>query len=127
MFAGLEPRRVPQSANLTAGLNVKGADSGDIYLLNSKNYIRKEFTTMKIIGYQRSNFKGDQGNEIRGMRIYLTSPLTSGQDVEGEACECVYMTDDKLARCGYVPKVGDEVNVSYNRYRKPDNITRIKT
>ena len=82
---------------------------------------------MKIIGYQRSNFKGDQGNEIRGMRIYLTSPLTSGQDVEGEACECVYMTDDKLARCGYVPKVGDEVNVSYNRYRKPDNITRIKT
>ena len=47
--------------------------------------------------------------------------------MEGEACECVYMTDDKLARCGYVPKVGDEVNVSYNRYRKPDNITRIKT
>jgi len=81
---------------------------------------------MKVIGYKRNDFTGNDGKEIHGMRIYLTTSQASGPDTDGEACESIYMTDDKLARCGYTPKVGDEVNVSYNRYRKPDNITRIK-
>jgi len=44
LFAGLEPRRVPQSANLTAGLNVKGADNGGKYLYTNKiKLLRRKF------------------------------------------------------------------------------------
>ncbi len=54
-----------------------------------------------------------------------TAPIT-GEDADGSACERYYMTDAKLARSGYKPHVGDEVNVSFNRFGKPDIITVIK-
>lgn len=82
---------------------------------------------MKVIGFRKNDFTGKDGKEIYGMRLYLTAPLSgNGKDADGQSCESIYMTDEKLARCGYTPKVGDEVNVSYNRYQKPDNITLIK-
>lgn len=78
---------------------------------------------MKVIGVKNSSFKGQDGNIIKGMNIYVTYPPTSG---EGEACERIYMTDAKLAQCAYVPKVGDMVDVAYNRYGKPAVIMPVK-
>ena len=71
---------------------------------------------MKVIGTKASSFKGQDGQTIRGINIYVTYPLTNG---EGEACERLYMTDTKLEQSGYKPKVGDNITVAYNRYGKP--------
>lgn len=73
---------------------------------------------MTIIGYKRNNFSGTDGTPVTGYNIYCTYPL-AGDDTAGSACDRIYLTDDKLAKSGYVPKVGDEVNVTYNRYGKP--------
>lgn len=72
---------------------------------------------MKIIGYKRSNFTSKDGNLVTGFNLFLVYPL-SGEDSAGQACDRLYLTDDKLAKSGYTPHVGDEVNVTYNRFGK---------
>jgi len=76
---------------------------------------------MKIIGIRPSNFKGDNGDDVSGKNIYLTFPLEKG---EGQGAERVFLTDAKLNKWTYQPKVGDEVNVSYNRYGRCDGMTK---
>lgn len=80
---------------------------------------------MKVIGFKRADFMSKEGAPITGYNLYLSYPITS-EDADGSACERYYMTDAKLARSGYKPHVGDEVNVSFNRFGKPDIITVIK-
>lgn len=50
----------------------------------------------------------------------------NGKDADGQSCESIYMTDEKLARCGYTPKVGDEVTLMYTRSGKVSAIFPIK-
>ena len=78
---------------------------------------------MKVIGFQRRSFKGDDGQQVSGVNVYLSYPLDKG---EGQGAERVYLTDAKLAECGYTLKVGDEVNVWYNRYGKCTAIFPVK-
>lgn len=68
-----------------------------------------------IIGVRSSSFKGEDGVQITGKTIYLTEPLEKG---EGLSAERVFLTSDKLLKCQYDPKVGDEVRIEYNRFGK---------
>ena len=70
---------------------------------------------MTIIGIRPSSFKGDQGDTVTGMNIYLSYPLDKGT---GQGCERVFLTDAKLNKGGYAPQVGDEVRLEYNKYGK---------
>lgn len=72
---------------------------------------------MKILGFKRSNFTGSNGGEITGYNLYVTSYDLHGKDADGTACERLYLTDSKLN--GYVPHVGDTVDITYNRQGKP--------
>lgn len=77
---------------------------------------------MKIIGIRSSSFTGEDKTQISGTNIYLTYPLEKG---EGFGAERIFVTDAKLAKWTYRPKVGDEVNVSYNRYGKCDGMSKV--
>ena len=77
---------------------------------------------MKVIGFKRADFMSKEGAPITGYNLYLSYPIT-GEDADGSACERYYMTDAKLARSGYKPHVGDEVNVSFNRFGKPRSLS----
>lgn len=70
---------------------------------------------MKVIGFRKSEFKGDDGNMVKGMNIFVTFPSEKG---EGEECERIYLTEKRLAEIGYKPTVGDEIKPEYNRYGK---------
>ena len=76
---------------------------------------------MKIIGIRPSFFTGEDKSLISGRNIYLTYPLEKG---EGYGSERIFVTDAKLNAWTYQPKVGDEVNVSYNRYGRCDGMTK---
>lgn len=69
-----------------------------------------------IIGVRSSSFKAEDGTQITGKTIYITEPLEKG---EGQSAERIFFTTDKLLKCQYDPKVGDEVRIEYNRYGKP--------
>ena len=68
-----------------------------------------------IIGVRSSSFKGDDGEQVTGKNIYFTEPLNKG---DGLSAGRVFLTTDKLLKCQYDPKVGDEVHIEYNRYGK---------
>jgi len=76
---------------------------------------------MKIIGIRPSSFTGDDKTQISGKNVYLTFPLEKG---EGLGAERIFLTDAKLDKWTYQPKVGDEVNVSYNRYGRCDGMSK---
>ena len=43
---------------------------------------------------------------------------------EGHGSERIFVTDAKLNQWPYQPKVGDEVNVSYNRFGRCDGMAK---
>ncbi len=79
---------------------------------------------MKIIGIRSSSFKGSDNAEISGRNIYMTYPLEKG---EGLGCERVFVVDSKLNRWPYQPKVGDEVQIHYNRYGKCESMSLVSS
>lgn len=76
---------------------------------------------MKVIGIRPSSFPGERGDTVSGKNIYLTYPLEKG---EGLGSERIFVTDAKLNKWPYQPKVGDEVNVSYNRFGRCDGMSK---
>ena len=76
---------------------------------------------MQIIGIRPSSFIGDDGAQVSGQNIYMTYPLEKG---EGYGAERVFVTVARLAEWSYRPKVGDEVEVVYNRYGKCSQIVQ---
>mgnify|MGYP001085767332 CR=1 FL=1 len=70
---------------------------------------------MKVIGFRKSQFKGNDGDMVKGMNIFVTYPSEKG---EGEECERLYLTEQRLSEIGYKPAVGDEIKPEYNRFGK---------
>lgn len=77
---------------------------------------------MKIIGLRPSSFTGTDGTTVNGLNIYMTGPLDKGEGLEALR---VFVTVDKAANWLYRPKVGDEVEVIYNRYGKCQEIVQL--
>lgn len=78
----------------------------------------------QIIGYRNVNFKGQDGNDVTGVSFYLTAPIT--ENGEGLTTEKVFLSTAKVAQNGYRPKIGDKVEIQYNRYGKVAAIVQVK-
>lgn len=77
---------------------------------------------MTIIGLRRRRFTPqDGGQEISGMILHMTEER---DNVEGYAVEQVFVSDRRLA--GYVPQLGDEVRLNYNRFGRVDSVDLIQ-
>lgn len=72
-----------------------------------------------IVGVRSSSFTGNDGEQITGKTIYFTVPLEKG---DGVSAERVFLTTEKLLKCQYDPKVGDDVHIEYNRFGKCSGI-----
>lgn len=66
-----------------------------------------------VVGIRSITFKGKDGELVSGKNIYYTEPLENG---EGLSAERVFLSMERLVKCQYDPKVGDEVHIEYNRY-----------
>ena len=78
---------------------------------------------MKVIGKKDYQFQAENGTTYTGMTFHCTEPLEGG---EGEIGFKVSLSDAKYAQLGYVPAIGDEVTVLYNRYGKADAFIKQK-
>ncbi|AXF52696.1 MAG: hypothetical protein [Inoviridae sp.] len=77
---------------------------------------------MKIIGLRSSSFTGQDGKMVNGLNIYMTGPLEKGEGLEAVR---VFVSVDKASSWLYRPKVGDEVEIIYNRYGKCQEIVQL--
>jgi hypothetical protein len=68
---------------------------------------------MTLVGFKNSGFKGKDGTYVDGVTLFFTE---TRRDVEGLSTEKVFITSAKLGN--YVPVIGDELTVLYNRWGK---------
>ena len=81
---------------------------------------------MKVIGYQKREFNvNDNGTTktIKGYNIFCASELRDGVGMRPE--DRFFASEYRLAECGYIPHVGDEIRVSFNQRGKLDYIVLI--
>lgn len=71
---------------------------------------------MQIIGYQNMEFKGDKGEEVKGMQVFLGEDIT--KDGDGMRVTKIWLTPKKLEELSVQIALGVEVDVVYNRYGK---------
>ncbi len=78
---------------------------------------------MRIVGYRRADFAGEDGKNVTGNNIYIATEINPSYGV-GVSVERSYLTDRKCEREGIdlAALIGQEVKVYYNRYGKIDSI-----
>lgn len=80
----------------------------------------------KIIGIENVSFKAQDGNQIEGFNLYLTSPIDDKRGV-GSKTERIFCSSrklsDVLAVCPHLDDLlGESVIVYYNRYGKVERV-----
>lgn len=78
---------------------------------------------MKIIGYQRADFEGEDGKQVKGNSVYIATAINPHFGA-GVRVERLYLTDSKCEREGInlAALLDQEIKVYYNRYGKIDSI-----
>ena len=78
----------------------------------------------KIIGCEHKNFTTKEGDTIEGVSLYVTDKIPPQR---GEGCtgDRIFLSKNKLADLPFVPAVGMEVEVLYNKYGKVSTIRLI--
>lgn len=71
----------------------------------------------KLVGFQGKTFTFDDGKTSEGFYLF-TEEHRSG--VTGIATDRVYVSNSKLN--GYVPVLGDEIKINFNRWGKPQDV-----
>lgn len=72
---------------------------------------------IKIIGYRDVGFTVENGDFVEGRNYYI------GKDIDpkrgaGVSCEKIFVSDAKLKTFTFMPCIGDEVEIVYNKYGK---------
>ena len=76
---------------------------------------------MRVIGLRQVDFKAQDGNKVQGLSVYVTFPIE--ENGTGEACDKLFLSASKVVMMEKIPQVGDEINVTYNRWGKVQDVT----
>lgn len=69
-----------------------------------------------VIGIQKVDFKAQDGNVIKGTKLYLTFDKDY---VDGKACETIFVKES-ISLVGI--EVGDLITVNYNKFGKVQDV-----
>jgi hypothetical protein len=67
---------------------------------------------------------GKDGSPVTGKKFFISSPIEQGQG-SGVSVESFFMSTQKLDHIEFVPKVGDNVEILYNRYGKVATMRKV--
>lgn len=79
---------------------------------------------MKVIGTKRVDFETPENTSIKGTKVFCSYTNPDDKSLVGVACEDFFISDNKPK--GWVPKVGEEIEIVYNKYGKVDHVNVIK-
>lgn len=76
---------------------------------------------MKVVGVRKYDYTSKKTNKtIKAVNLYVTYPGSPERGYKGEICERLFCTESALE--GYLPMLGDQIEVFYNRF---GNIERV--
>ena len=78
-----------------------------------------------IIGVNTISFQGKDGNLVEGTNLYTTAPLDPAKGGSGCSAEKFFLSQARLAELDFTPKVGDEVEVLFNRFGKVATVRKL--
>ena len=78
----------------------------------------------KIIGFEHKSFTTKEGDTIEGTSIYITDKIPP-QRGEGCTADRIFLSKNKLNDLSFVPAVGMDIEVLYNKYGKVSTIRLI--
>jgi hypothetical protein len=78
----------------------------------------------KIDGLEHKNFTTQKGDTIEGVSLYVTDKIPPQR---GEGCmgDRIFLSKNKLNDLSFVPAVGMDIEVLYNKYGKVSTIRLI--
>lgn len=74
-----------------------------------------------LIGFQSKKYNFEDGHSSEGFNLFLEEKR---EGVSGMACERVYVSNEKIG--GYIPVIGDEIRINYNRWGKPQEVILVQ-
>lgn len=72
----------------------------------------------EVIGVEFREYTNKSGKLVQGYNLYMTY---FKQDIEGVACETVWVNPDTMAKAR--PSVGDHIEIYYNKYGRVQAIS----
>ena len=71
------------------------------------------------IGIRNVDFKGNDGNQVSGMNLWLsyTDPY-----IDGVGVEKVFIPSSRVSKLSFLPTVGSVCELFYNKYGKVQDI-----
>lgn len=76
-------------------------------------------TIYTCIGMRNVDFKGSDGNQVSGLNLFLSY---EDKNVTGVATEKVFIPSNRVQQLSFVPAVGSECELFYNKYGKVADI-----
>lgn len=72
-----------------------------------------------VIGFQKDcSFVGQDGERVRGLRLFLVAPADPTTGSVGQVCNIQFLSP----RVAYDPAVGDKIRLYFNRYGKIQSV-----
>ncbi len=72
-----------------------------------------------LVGMKDSDFKGSDGTQVSGVNLYFTY---EDEKVKGVATERVFVHSDRLLKLSFMPEIGGDCDLRYNKYGKISDI-----
>lgn len=79
---------------------------------------------MEIVGVRRVEYTSKKsGLPVKGYEIHTEEQR---KDVTGVATDRIFVGEDKAKNCGFMPQVGQEIEIAYNRYGSVQSVEVFK-
>lgn len=75
----------------------------------------------QVIGYRNVKFTGNDGKEVSGVSVYLTTPIDEKYG-KGYSTDKIFLSASLVEKISYIPVVGTHVEVEYNRWGRVSGI-----
>lgn len=78
---------------------------------------------MKVLGVRYNEYTNKKGQFKAGYSVWLGKPFYKGEGIE---CVGGWLDAAIVEASGYIPSVGDEVNVFYNEWQRVCSVVPVK-
>lgn len=70
---------------------------------------------MKVVGMKELDFKTKDGQQISGVKLFLEY---QEEKTTGVCTDSAFISERRMEESNYIPAVGDDIELMYNRYGK---------
>lgn len=74
-----------------------------------------------LVGMRRVNFKGQDGNPVDGLNLFFQY---SDRNITGYGTEKIFISAAKFNDVSFMPQIGDNCQLLYNKYGKVADIIK---